>query len=263
MIPGIAQFQQIIWAVNTIMSVMLLVLLAVRKNYRAYPAFTFYIAMNLTQAALLFVVYRRWGYSSLASWGVAWGSQAATISARAMAVAELCRHCLSRYPGIWALAKRILLLCAGLVLLYSGVAARHRWELALPSAERGLELSIATVIVVLFLFARYYGVRIESADRLLSTGFCLYSCFRALNDTIEDRVLYGYSELWSLLGMLAFFASLSLWSWALRKQVTVASAKESLLPLGVYQSLTPEINVRLRGLNEQLCRLWKPEVTRH
>jgi len=114
------------WAVNTIMSVMLLVLLAARKNYRAYPAFTFYIAMNLTQAALLYAIYRRWGYSSLVSWGVAWGSQAAMICARAMAVAELCRHSLSRYPGIWALAKRILLLCAGLVLLYSGVAARHQ-----------------------------------------------------------------------------------------------------------------------------------------
>ncbi len=263
MIPGIAQFQQIIWVVNTIMSVMLLVLLAVRKNYRAYPAFTFYIAINLTQGALLYAVYRRWGYSSLASWGVAWGSQAAMICARAVAVAELCRHCLSRYPGIWALAKRILLLCSGLVLLYSGAAARHQWKLALPSAERALEMSIATVIVVLFLFTRYYDVRIEQADRSLATGFCLYSCFRALNDTIADRVLYSYSELWNFLGMLAFFASLSLWSWALRKQVTVAAAKENLLPLGVYQSLTPEINLRLRGLNEQLGRLWKPEVTRH
>jgi len=119
------------------------------------------------------------------------------------------------------------------------------------------------VIVVLFLFTRYYDVRIEQADRSLATGFCLYSCFRALNDTIADRVLYSYSELWNFLGMLAFFASLSLWSWALRKQVTVAAAKENLLPLGVYQSLTPEINLRLRGLNEQLGRLWKPEVTRH
>ncbi len=61
MIPGIAQFQQIIWVVNTIMSVMLLVLLAVRKNYRAYPAFTFYIAINLTQGALLYAVYQRRG----------------------------------------------------------------------------------------------------------------------------------------------------------------------------------------------------------
>ncbi len=263
MIPGIAQFQQIIWAVNAIMSVILLVLLAVRKNYRAYPAFTFYIAMNLMQAALLYAVYRRWGYSSLASWGVAWGSQAAMICARAVAVAELCKHSLSRYPGIWALAKRILLLCSGLVLLYSGVAARHQWKLAVPSADRGLELSIATVIVVLFLFVHYYDVRTERTDRWLATGFCLYSCFGVLNDTFADRYLHGYAELWSLLGMLAFFGSLFLWSWALRKPLTVTVTKENLLPLHVYQSLTPEINLRLRGLNEQLCRLWKPEVTRH
>src|SRR5258708_18418601 len=261
--PEIAQFQQILWAVNTVMTVMLLALLAVRKSYRAYPAFTFYITMNLTQAALLYAVYRRWGYSSLASWGVAWGSQAAMIGARALAVIELCRHSLSQCPGVWALAKRILLLCAGLVLLYSGIAGRHQWQLALPSAERGLELSIATVIVVLFIFTRYYDVRIERADRSLATGFCLYSCFRALNDTIADRFLFGYSQLWSFLGMLAFFASLFLWSWALRKPLTVTLAKENLLPHGIYESLTPQINMRLRALNEQLYRLWKPEVTRH
>ena len=35
------------------------------------------------------------------------------------------------------LARRILLACAGLVLLYSSLAARHQWVLVLPSADRG------------------------------------------------------------------------------------------------------------------------------
>src|SRR5216684_5150901 len=183
------------WAVNTATSVFLLVLLVLRKNYRKYPVFTFYIFVNLALSISLFTIYRQWGFHSKASWFFAWGMTAVVICARALAVAELCRHILARYRGIWAFARRILLGSAGLVLLYSGVAARHQWKLALPSAERGLELAIATVIVVLFLFTRYYDVRIESADRLLSTGFCLYSCFRALNDTIADRVLYRYSEL--------------------------------------------------------------------
>ena len=263
MIVGIAQFQQTMWAVNTATGVFVLLLLVVRKSYRVYPAFTFYIVVNLAQAVLLFVIYRQWGFSSTAAWLFAFGTQTVAIGARGLAVAEICRHLLSCYPGIWGLAKRILLICAGLVLLYSGFAGRHQWKLAVPSADRGLELSIATVIVVLFLFVRYYDVRTERTDRWLATGFCLYSCFGVLNDTFADRYLYGYAELWSLLGMLAFFGSLFLWSWALRKPLNVTVTKENLLPLHVYQSLTPEINVRLRGLNEQLCRLWKPEVTRH
>ena len=251
------------WTVNTATGVLVLVLLLVCKNYRAYPAFTFYTLVNLAQAILLFIAYRRWGFSSLSSWLFAWGTQIVVACARALAVVEVGGHFLSRYPGIWALARRLLLGCAGLVLLYSGLAARHQWELALLSGDRGLELSIAAVIVVLFLFARHYDVQIEPADRSLAIGLCLYSCFRALNDTLLERYLYGYETFWSLLGTLAFFASLSLWSWTLRKSRAEAATKENLLPLGVYQSFAPQINLRLGSLNDQLCKIWKPEVTRH
>lgn len=250
------------WAVNAAASVFLLVLLAMRKNYRVYPAFAFYILANLAVGLSLFIIYRRWGFSSTASWLFAWVIQALVVCARALAVVEVCRHLLSRYPGIWAFAKRVLLVCAGLVLLYSGLAARHQWRLALPSADRGLELSIAAVIVILFLFVRFYEVQPESTDRSLAIGFCLYSCFRALNDTILERYLYGYTTLWSLVGMLAFFAGLCVWSWALRKSRTEAAAKQGLLPLAVYHALAPQINLRLQLLNDQLGKIWNSEVTR-
>jgi hypothetical protein len=261
-IAGIAKLQETMWAVNAAASVFLLVLLVVRKNYRVYPAFTFYIVANLFLGASLFIIYRRWGFSSTTSWIFGWAIQALVVCARALAVAEVCRHLLSRYPGIWAFAKRVLLACAGLVLLYSGVTARHQWKLALPSADRGLELSIASVIVILFLFVRFYEVQPEPTDRSLAIGFCLYSCFRALNDTILERYAYGYTILWSLVGMLAFFAGLCVWSWALRKSRTEAAAKQRLLPVGVYQSFAPQINLRLQLLNDQLGKIWNSQVTR-
>ena len=263
MIAGIARFQQVLWAVTTAASVALLAVLLARKNYRAYPAFTFYISLNLVLGILMFVIYSRLGFTSRVSWYFAWGLQGVAIGARALAVTEVCKHILSRYPGIWALGKRILLGCAGLVVLYSGVAARHRWEVAVPSADRGLELSIAAVIVVLFLFTRYYEVQAESTDRSLAIGFFLYSCFSGVNDTFLERYLHNYAGLWNLLATLAFLASLLLWSWALRNARTVTVGEQSLLPVGVYQSFTPQINLRLRGLNEQLSKIWKTEVTRH
>lgn len=250
------------WAVNAAASVFLLVLLAMRKNYRVYPAFAFYILANLAVGLSLFIIYRRWGFSSTASWLFAWVIQALVVCARALAVVEVCRHLLSRYQGIWAFAKRVLLACAGLVLLYSGLAARHQWRLALLSADRGLELSIAAVIVILFLFVRFYEVQPERTDRSLAIGFCLYSCFRALNDTILERYLYGYTTLWSLLGMLAFFTGLCVWSWALRKSRTEVAAKQGLLPLAVYHAFAPQINLRLQLLNDQLGKIWNSEVTR-
>ena len=189
--------------------------------------------------------------------------QGAVICARALAVAEVCRHLLARYRGIWAMAWRILLACAALVLVYSSVAAKHLWELALLAGDRSMELSIAAVVVSVLLFTRYYDVQVSEADRALAVGFCLYSCFCVLNNTILEHYLHRYGALWNLLGMLAFLASLLLWTWALRKPQTEVVSKESLFPVGLYESVAPQINLRLRSLNERLSQFWKPEATRN
>jgi hypothetical protein len=256
----IAPFQDALWALNSTGEALLLTLLVVRKNYRSFPAFSFYLLVDLSMGATVFFVYRIWGFHSAIAYRIAWGTHGIVLFARALAVAEVSRHLLSRYRGVWALAWRVLLLCAVVVLSYSILAARHDWRLALPSADRGLALSIAAVIVVLFLFARYYGVKVEPVVRSLAIGFCLYSCFAALNNTMLERWLYDYSAFWNVLGMLAFLASLSIWTWALRYSQSEAQAKEILLPSGMYQAIAPEINLRLRLFNEQLSRFWKVEA---
>jgi hypothetical protein len=189
--------------------------------------------------------------------------QAVVMFARALAVTEVCRHALARYRGIWALAWRALLSCVSIVLVYSSLAARRQWEHLLPNADRGLELSISAALVTLLAFARYYEVKVNSTDRSLATGFCLYSCFAALNNTILEHYLYKYVALWNILRMLAFLASLFLWTWAVWRSRPEAAAEEKLLPLGVYQSFVPQINLRLQLLNDQLGRIWNSEVTRH
>ncbi|MFI5058599.1 MAG: hypothetical protein ACHQLQ_10460 [Candidatus Acidiferrales bacterium] len=255
-----AQFQQILWAANVSVGVILAVLLIVRKNYRLYPAFSCYIFVNLIQALLLFLGSSRWGFSLTEQWLMGSLTESAVLIARALAVAEICRRLLSRYRGVWALAWRVLVLFAGVVFFYSILLARHDWRLAFPSAHRALELSIASIIVTLLVFARHYDVKTEPADRSLAIGFCLYSCFAVLNNTLLERWLYDYSAFWNLLGMFTFLASLSLWTWTLRKPQFQPEPGEILLPRGVYQSLTPEINLRLRLLNEQLSRFWPAEA---
>ena len=251
-----------LWAVNIMTGALLVGLLAVRKNYRAYPAFSLYVLLNLILGALAFLVYRRLGFFSNASWRISWGMQALVLCARGLAVMEVCKHLLSHYRGVWALAWRVLLGCASLVLLYAGLAARHGLGFVLPKAERALELAIAVVIVAVFVFLRYYDVEAKREDRVLAIGFCLYSCFSVLNNTVLERFLDSYVPLWNFLEMLAFFGSMLLWIWALRKPQTAGTPK-TLLPAGVYQTLAPQFNSRLRSLNEQLVRFWKTEATRN
>jgi len=111
---------------------------------------------------------------------------------------------------------------------------------------------MATVIVLLFVFARYYEVGVEPAVRTMAIGFLLYSCFRVLNDTILEGWSHRYATLWNLLGTLSFLASMLLWSWAFRRTQPATTFEAERAPEDLYRTLAPEINARLRELNEQL-----------
>ncbi len=257
------ELQQILWVVNIAAGVFLFILVVGCRNYRAFPAFTLYLLTNSALNVCLFLAYQRWGFISPIFWWSDWGMQVVVICARSLAVAELCRHLLARYRGIWGLVWRVLLACAASTLIYSCIAAEYQWKLALIRAERGLELAIAAVIVAVFVFVRYYDVETNPTDRSLAVGFCLYSCFNALDDTGLEYYLYRYIELWNILVMLAFLASQLLWTWSLRKPQTETAAEEALLPAVVYQTVAPQINIRLRLLNEQLSQFWKTEAPRN
>lgn len=262
MIVELQKLQQVVWGANVLAAVILFILVVSRRNYRAFPAFTLYLLTNTALSIWVFIAYKQWGINSNAAWWFAWGMQVIATGARALAVSELCRRILARYVGIWNLAWRILLSCATVLLIYSWVATEYQWKLAVIRAERGLELAIAAVIVGVFVFTRHYGVTVEPTDRWMGVGYCLYSCFSVVNNTLLERYLNRYVPIWNFLEMLAFLASLLLWTWALRKKLPESASSVTLLPEAVYSTLTPEINVRLESLNENLKRLWYPEVKR-
>ena len=258
----LAVLTQWAWATTAIVQALLLCLLLVRKNVSSYPGFTAYIFMTIAQSGLLFIAIKRWGFSSTVAWGVGWATQCLVLGARAFAVAELCRNALGRFIGIWFMARWILLTSGAIVLLYALIAANHQWRLVLNTAELGLELATAAVIVTLLLFARYYDVAVNPPLRLLALGLCLYSCVSALNDAILERWLNRYVSLWNALGMAAFLACLLLWSWAFRKPAPQAVAAPLFSSGSVYLSLIPEMNLRLRALNERLIEFWRLEAPR-
>ncbi len=258
----LAKYQQFLCALNVAMEIGLLVSMAARKHYRTHPAFFFYVCMTFLQAVVAFIVYSTWGFSSSFTQRFAWATQGIVICARALAVAELCRHLLGQFRGIWALAWRILLFCGATVALYSALIAGWRWDRTVLQIDRGLELSIVFVIVALFLFARYYEVVAEPAVRTLGIGFFLLSSFNVVNDTILQRRLAQYGDFWWLLGLLAFLSSVSLWISAFRKPLPSSEPHPALLPGDIYQALVPGLNARLCLLNEDLGQFWNVKERR-
>jgi hypothetical protein len=259
---GVDSLTQGLWAVTAIAQILLLCLLIARRNVSSYPAFSAYIFMTLAQSVLLFVAIKGWGFSSPVAWRVGWTTQSLVLGARAFAVAELCRHILGRFRGVWVLARWVLVTSGLVVLFYALAAANHKLQIVLNTAELGLELAIAAVIAMLVLFARYYGVPAARPLRWLAIGLCVYSCVSVVNDTILERWPSRYVSLWNMVGMAAFLACLFLWSWAFRKAAPQSAADPRLLDRGVYLKIIPEVNWRLHALDEQLIRFWRLETPR-
>jgi len=253
----LGKYIEVIWGLNVGIEIVLVLAMAARRNHRAYPLFFLYLCVDILQGAVLFGIYHTWGFSSFFVRRLAWTTQAIVVCARALAVAELCRELLRPFRGIWALAWRILLLTVAFVIFYPILTAGWQWSLTIVRIQLGLELTMTVVIVVLFVFARYYQIVANATLRALGIGFFLLSSFTVVNDTILQHELQQYVNLWRVLGMLSFLASLCLWFLALHKSAPARVAKPALLPAEIYRSLAPEINERLWALNEQLGQFWR------
>ena len=255
----IGTLERVLWGLSFSFNLALVLLLLYRRSYRSYPCFLLYALLNLSQAVVLFAILQRWSFGSAAMFKIAWGTQGMIILARAASVAEVCRHVLGKYRGIWGLGWRVSVAVGALALAYSWAVGVHSWLLFVVTADRSIELAIAVAILALLLFARYYQVVIEPAACFLLLGFFLYSWFQVLNDTILERWLRQYTSFFNLLGTLTFLASLLLWGWALRLEQQKAKSPPQLLPEDHYRLLSPAINARLKALDVQLGHFWRTE----
>ena len=252
--------QNILWALNLAVQLALIALLFLRKNHRTYPYFTAYLLLVVGQAFLFMFIYRSWGFRAMRSFQIAWLSQGLIVMARALAMAELFRRILRHYRGIWSLAMRLLLLCALAIVAYSLYVSNWRWAFGVLAADRGVELAVATAIAVLLAFARYYHLTVSNTDRSLAIGFFLYSCCFVINNSIFERLLYRYFSYWNLPLQVVSVVSLLIWIVGLWYPVPRETEQPELMEASLYQRLSPEINLRLRMLNEQLLAFWRTKV---
>jgi hypothetical protein len=253
---AIGNMVSVVWAVSVALQFCLLAMLLYRRAGQRFPAFATYVVGTLLQSLTQFLIYRLWDSRSQLTLNLSWSVQGAIIVLRMLAVLELCRIVFRGYRGIWTLIWRVLtalfVAVAAAAMLFEG---RKDWIL---HADNALGLALAAVVVGLFLIARYYRVQTREPLRTISVGFFLYSSFVMLNNTILEIWLSSYATLWNFLSVLAFTGSLLIWVWALRHPAAQYESAPQLLHPGVYRALAPEVNLRLRLLNERLSQLAGP-----
>jgi hypothetical protein len=254
-IAEIGKFELYAWALCFVLQVGLMGLLIFRRHYMTLPAFTAYLTGSLAQNVAQFFIYRRVGLQSASAW--AWGLQFAVTALRLAAVLEICWLVFGNYRGIWVFIWRTLVICVVLVAVLSMILSERGLRYGILYADRGAGLSLATAIVGLLIFARYYQVEPEDALRSLAIGFFLYACFVVVNDTLLETSKPVYGALWNFLGTVSFTSSVLVWGWALRRTVELPSTAEEMLPASVYREMSPAVNERLSALNDRLGHLFK------
>jgi len=244
---------------TALVSLTLFSLIFVRRLDREFPFLTAYLGVNLVQTVAQVFVYQFYGFRSDVTYAAVWSSQAVVVVARSMATGEFCYRVLGHYRGIWALAIRILLSCAAIVLGLSLYFGKDGFRYGVITLEMASEAAIATLVVGTFVFVRHYDAMLERSAMLLGLGLGLNSCLRILNDAVLSRYYNDYSRVWNDVGMVTFSGVLVLWIFAMRAVETVRVPQPELQPLDVYRSLAPQMNRRLAELNQKLIRLWKLE----
>jgi len=246
---------KVLWIFSAGLQFAVFFMMAWKKRHREFPAVFAYLLVGLAQNSAAYLVYSLYGYRSWPAFWTGWISQAMVVIARWVAVCELCRNVLGQFQGIWALAWRALVVLGSLALLFALVFGGHDFVRLVSTFDLGLELSMATVLVAFFLFARYYKVQIQYSLRSIGIAFSLYAVFRAFNDLVLQTFLRDYANTWNLVDEVTYILTLILLGSAVYVLRPESVQKAVLLPQAVYTELAPQINERLEALNERLGQL--------
>jgi len=264
-LPGLVRW---LWGISTAAQAVLCGVLFLRGNFRKIPIFTAYVAANFCQAILMLMVYEGIGFRPQSAIALAWSSQGSIQILRAAATIEALRHVLKPFQGIWGLVWRVLTGAFGIIFLIAVFDSGRNISWAILLMDRGFHLAFAIALVTCLLMVHYYSVPIPLAYKALLGGFCFYSCTVVLANTLGGILFLrrnaNFQTIWQLATMCTFVGVLLVWAVALRNPLPepTQSGKRQDTEIS-YWVLSPQINERLRLLNEQLNRLWKPEVTRH
>jgi hypothetical protein len=264
-----------LWLVVTSFEVIVCALAYWFGLYRTLPFFTGFLTVLVAQTGFLWVVYRKFGFGSWAAYDAAWGANALMLVAQALVIGELCYCLLRAYPGIWALARLILVAVAFLFVLNAALVAAYRtyWlDTFVLRLDRDLNLASVGVLVTLLLIGRYYQLELDPLERRVAAGLCVWSVVMTITNAFMAQAAathlpswHGYYywlnqiyTWWYSARAIPVLCVLIAWALALRQPVPAARPAPVLLPASAYGDLSPDVNLRLRALNMRLMELLKP-----
>jgi hypothetical protein len=196
----------------------LLVVLLVRRQYRAFPVFTCYIAFNVCSDLLVAVLSARPDHA------IARQASFLLIPPQYLlelaVLLEIAWHLVK--PVQSSLPPRILKAFACLALIALAMGALLAWRVNLPAPEPlekvkfRLDLAVAVLRMLLFVFtaafAQMLGIGWKDKVLRLATGLSFYSAIDLIASLIQSR--QGMSTVANYLKVGAYLIELGFFLWA-------------------------------------------------
>jgi len=92
-----AEMVKALWGLMIALELAVLLLMAGKGQYRDFPAIFIYLLINLLEVPIIYAVYFFKGFGSWPAYWTAWISQAVIVTARWLAVCELCRNVMGQF----------------------------------------------------------------------------------------------------------------------------------------------------------------------
>ncbi len=253
-------FENLLWGIGAALKGLLCALVYYRRLYRRLPFFTLYASLLVAEFAFVWFAYHTWGYASRAGSYAYWSALGIVLTARGLAIAELCSVCLKNYAGLWSLARRVLGLAALALLASASFTAalnQYRIDKFVLAAEEGLEFAAAVILILLFAITVRYKVWLEPMEHSIFLGLALYSIFQMLNRTFMSRLLTPYFPWWESVRIGCFDIAMLIWLYALRQPLPSAPEGPALIGEQAALDLLRQLLQGMRELTNELKRMVK------
>jgi hypothetical protein len=234
------------------------VVVALRHGlFRRLPLFTVYLASVAVADFLRLSALISAGFSSPFYFWSYWLTHVPLLILRGLIVAEICRVTLSKHSGVWKMCRVILGIVAVVLCSHAVVAAwnnQYYIRTFITALGRGLELAILVTLVLALAFMRYYLIPIDRLIALVSAGLIFYSAVQVIN----NEFLFNwqtFAPIYSAIVVNSFVISMLIWLVAVWRPIPAQAPAPVLLRPQAYGDMMPEMNLRLRHLNDRLLEL--------
>ena len=240
-----------LWIAHPVLQCLVAAIMLRRKLSRIMPMFFSYIVSQIVIFAFLFPTQILGSMKSY--FYLYWATTAVSAVLGFMVIREIFRDVFRPFPALRDLGSvifrwaGIVMAAVGLILMAAGSAESHRIVQIVLAMERGVRVMQCGLILFLLLFSTYLGLSWKNHSFGLALGFGAFAVVEMALMVYRSRVGYTGDVGISLVNMVAYNLSITVWLFYLMRDNPARRRTEALLkPVRWNESLADALHPTTR-----------------